>query len=312
MGNIQRTAHDLLAPGRGILVADEYVARTLDRARPGIRDTGDCAAHDYLRVALDTWGLESYLTGVLMTRGAFEATERQRSLRQYRDGAPPLLHGVRMDPAVDRAPAGADFAEWRANLDPLTVGPGSVHVDAAALARGAAASQAEGVLPVVTVAMPDLASHSVAVTRAVTANALRALFDELDRRAVALDGLVLRTNMVVPGDRSGHRPAPAETALSTVTLLEEVVPAEVAGVAFLSGGQEAAEAAANLASLRELARERRAPWRLTFAYTRALVQESVATWACDGSLDAETQRELVRSCRLAAQALSGTGRAASA
>lgn len=311
MGNIQRTAHDLLAPGRGILVADEYVARTLDRVRPG-RDGGvACEADDYLRVALGTWGLESYLTGVLMTRSGFEATERQRTLRQYRDGAP-LLHGVRMDPAGGRPPAGADFAEWRANLDPLTVGSGGVHVDAAALARGAAASQAEGVLPVVTVAMPDLASHSVAVTRAVTANALRVLFDELDRRAVALDGLVLRTNMVVPGDRHGHRPGTAETALSTVTLLEEVVPTEVAGVAFLSGGQEVAEAAANLAAIRDLARERRAPWRLTFAFTRALVQGSVATWACDGSLDAETQRELVRSCRLAAQALSGTGRAASA
>lgn len=310
MGNIRRTAHDLLAPGRGILVADEYVARTLDRARPG-RGEG-CGAHDYLGVALDTWGLESYLTGVLLTREAFEATERQRALRQYRDGAPPLLHGVRMDPAGDRAPAGADFTEWRANLDPLTVGRGSAHVDATALARGAARSQAEGVLPMVTIAMPDLASHSVGVTRAVTANALRVLFDELDRRAVALDALVLRTNMIVPGDRHGHRPGAAETALSTVTLLEEVVPAEVAGIAFLSGGQDADRAATNLAAVRDLARERRAPWRITFAFTRALVRESVATWACDGTLDAETQRELVRSCRQAAQALAGTGRVASA
>lgn len=310
MRNIRRTAHALLAPGRGILVADEYVARTLDRARPGRGD--GCGANDYLGVALDTWGLESYLTGVLMTRDAFAATERQRTLRQYRDGAPPLLHGVRMDPAGDHAPAGADFAEWRANLDPLTVGRGSAHVDAAALARGAARSQAEGVLPVVTVAMPDLASHSVAVTRAVTANALRALFEELDRRAVDLDALVLRTNMIVPGDRYGHRPGAAETALSTVTLLEEVVPPEVAGIAFLSGGQEADRATANLAAVCDLARERRAPWRITFAFARALVQESVATWACDGTLDAETQRELVRSCRRAVQALAGTGAAASA
>lgn len=326
MRNTHQTVKDLLSPGRGVLVADEYVDRTIARRAP--RHPGrSCTTSDYLRVALDSWGLESYLSGVLLTPETFRATEQLRTLKQYRDGSAPLLFGVRMDaartrPLADGRPspdlpdvrrdlgenriAGARFAEWRANVDPRTVARGEVHVDARALAQGAAASQAEDVLPMVTVAMPDLASHSQSVTQAVTANALRALFVELDSLRVDLAALVLRINMVVPGDHHRRQATPDEVAEATLRVIEETVPSEVAGIAFLSGGQDVARASENLAAIVGLARTRQVRSRLTFAFTRALVAESVASWACDPENAPQAQRDLVQGCRLAGQALSGS------
>jgi fructose-bisphosphate aldolase, class I len=325
MRNTHQTAKDLLAPGRGILVADEYVDRTIARMGRGSTARATCTSSDYLAVALDTAGLQNYLAGVLLTPEGFRATEQLRTLKQYRDGVSPLLFGVRMDASrtrmrADGRPAdlvdvrrelaenrlaGARFAEWRANIDPMTVARGQVHVDAGALAQGAAVSQAEGVLPMVTVAMPDLASQSLAVTQAVTANALRRLFADLDRVGADLGALVLRINMVLPGEQHRHQPSPDEVAEATLRVVEETVPAGVAGIGFLSGGQDIDRAAANLAAITGLARTRQVPARLTFAFTRSLVRESVSSWACDPENAPQAQRDLVRSCRLAGQALAG-------
>ncbi len=326
MRSARQAAKDLLAPGRGILVADEYVDRTI--ARAGASGRGPtCSAADYLDVALDSWGLENYLAGVLLTPGTFAGTEQLRTLKQYREGTAPLLFGVRMDasrtrPGPDGGPPpdldavrrdladhrllGARFVEWRANIDPLTVQKGQVHVDAAALAQGAAASQAEDVLPVVTVAMPDLASQSQAVTQAVTANALRRLFEELERLHVDRTALVLRTNMVLPGDQHRHQPSPAEVASATLRMVRETVPDDVAAIAYLSGGQDIDQAAANLGAITEEARSTGLRPRTTFAFTRALVAGSVRSWACDPERAPQAQRDLVQSCRLASQALSGS------
>lgn len=321
MRDIHQTAATLLAPGRGLLVADEYVDRVIAAA---VRDTGagsTSTTSSYLSTVLDCQGLESYLSGVLLTRATFDATEQLRTLRTCRDGAAPLLFGVRMDPyrrdgvRADLAElrlGGARFAEWRANIDPMTLGRGQVAVDAAALARGAAASQAEGVMPLVTVAMPDLATQSQAVTQAVVANALRALFGELDARGVDASALVLRMSMVLPGDAHRHQPAPAEVAAATLRVLEETVPPQVAGVAFLSGGQPVGRATTHLAAITAAARRQGLPWRVTFAFTRALVAESVAVWAGHPESVPQAQRELVQGCRAAAQAVTFPAGAVSA
>jgi fructose-bisphosphate aldolase class I len=186
--------------------------------------------------------------------------------------------------------------------------------DASALAVGAAASQSVGLLPVVTVAMPDLATHSLAVTEAVTANALRALFAELERYDVELGTLIVRLNMVVAGERHARRTTPGEAAAATLRVLAENVPPEVAGVAFLSGGLRIGRAAANLSAIAAEARHRGLPHRLTFAFGRALAEAAVQAWQGGSGNLPVVQRELVQSCRTAAQALtpSLSGDAASA
>ena len=217
-----QTAASLLSPGRGILVLDEYLDRCIAPPR---------ASADFLEVAMSASGLGSYVSGVLLEQHAFDRSARLPSLVP---GPHAVQLGVRMDTLgtrlrpggrpvpplgdvrralADNLQAGAVFAEWRARVNLMQVARGDVHIHAPALARGAAASQSEGVLPVVTVAMPDLATHSAAVTEAVTANALRALFAELERYDVQLDAMVLRVNMVVAGDAHRHRTTPAEAAM---------------------------------------------------------------------------------------------------
>jgi len=183
---------------------------------------------------------------------------------------------------------------------------GEAHIDAEALARGAAASQSEEILPLVTVAMPDLVSHSPAVTQAVTGNALAALFGEMRRFDVDISALLLRVNMVVAGEGNTQQTTSDEVARATLSVISENVPAEVPGIAFLSGGQPIRQACANLSAITTLAGVGSEPWRLTFGFTRALVSSSLEAWGGDSENVPAAQRELLESCRQAGQAVSSS------
>ena len=323
MGTTHQSAESLLAPGRGILVADEYVDRLIASLRSGDAEVGEGANEQYAEVALGAAGLNSYISGVLLPYHSFMSSEPAR--KEYRRGDQAIQFGVRMDASgtsdptsetrtpgygdvrrrlVENREAGASFAEWRANLHPLSVAPAEAHIDAAALALGAAVSQAEDVLPMVTVAMPDLASHSVSVTQAVTANALSQLFGEMTRLDVDLSALVLRINMMLSGDASRVQTAPDDVARATLRVVSETVPPEVAGIGFLSGGQPIDRACANLAAITALARSESMAWPLTFAFTRALLRSSINAWRCDSKNIADAQRDLIENCRAASQAVS--------
>jgi fructose-bisphosphate aldolase, class I len=118
---------------------------------------------------------------------------------------------------------------------------------------------------------------------------------ELQDMGVALDGVVLKPNMVLPGP---DLTAPEIVAQQTVAALWCVVPEEVAGVAFLSGGQSPARATANLAALRRLG----PPWPVTFSFGRALTDPALAAWHGDPACVAAGQRALANrvACNVAA------------
>jgi len=204
---------------------------------------------------------------------------------------------------ADSRTAGAVFAEWRANLSPLDVPHGEAHIDAEALERGAAVTQSEGVLPLVTVAMPDLVSHSAAVTQAVTGNALTALFTQMQVLEVDTSALLVRMNMVVAGEAS-QQAVPDGVARATLKVIADSVPADVPGIAFLSGGQPIDQACVNLSALATTRVARDVPWRLTFAFTRALVTSSLEAWRGESENVTDAQRVLVQSCRQAGRAVS--------
>ncbi|MDQ6934125.1 MAG: fructose-bisphosphate aldolase [Actinomycetota bacterium] len=309
MALTQRTATALLTTGKGIFVADEYVGAMLEREASG---TPGKTLAGYVDLVLATPGVENWLSGVLMTADTFAQAGREAAARQQA-----VQIGVRMDVELtrgdagddsdqarsqlaDHAAAGATFVEWRANLDPADVERGSSHVDAMALARGAALSQSEEILPLLTIAMPDLSSHSAAVTQAVTGNALNALFAELTRLAVDTSRVLLRINMIMAGDSHSVTTAPADVARATLTVITASVPNDVPGVVFLSGGQPLDRAYANLSAISSLAREQGHPWRFTFAFARSLVEGSVHSW-CNGADEAQLQHELIESWRAASQ-----------
>ena len=303
----------LTSPGRGVFVADEYLAIGLQRLGAGRHGLTPEA---FVDIALATAGISEPLAGALLSHSVFT-----RCSTRWRDQpvatSRHVALGVRVDArhtSADRsAPAnpsadterrltslreaGVTFVEWRSHIPPRAVQRGGTHVDTLALARGASASAHAGLVPVLTVAMPDLGSHNLVVARAVLTNALRSLVTELDRARVDPAGVVLRTSFAMAGDRH-EAPTPADiVGTETAAMLAEALPAEVGGIAFVSGGQRAEAASVRLSTVAAAA----APRRVTFAFGRALVEASLSSWRMSPQ-PAALQRQFAADCRLAADA----------
>ncbi|HET6986445.1 MAG TPA: class I fructose-bisphosphate aldolase [Kribbella sp.] len=281
---MDETAAAILEPPKGMLVVDEYAEALVGADR----------AYRFADAVLSTEGLSDYVSAVLLTPEAFAA------LRPT--GTRPLI-GVRMTtpeiPLGHLIGRGASFVEWRENLSPLEVPLGSVHIGAEALARGAAAAQAAGILPVLTIAMPELGASSITVNQAVTTNALLALRAELDRTGVDPSRLLLRINMVMPG-LSNPVPADSEqVARLTVALLEKGVPAQTPGVLLLSGGQPLDQACSHLEAI---AADAGQPWRVTYGFSRALIAAAAEAWVRTEDA-AESGRILLQNCRRASESV---------
>jgi fructose-bisphosphate aldolase class I len=176
---------------------------------------------------------------------------------------------------------GARFAKWRAVI---TIGDGgrpswnSIHANAHALARYAALCQEERIVPIVEPEVlmdgPD-ARHDIDRCYDVTVWTLATVFHELNVARVNLEGMVLKPNMVVPGQKSGTTATVEEVAEKTVKALKATVPPAVPGIAFLSGGQSDEEATAHLSAMNAMFD---LPWRLTFSYGRALQAPALKAW----------------------------------
>jgi fructose-bisphosphate aldolase class I len=202
---------------------------------------------------------------------------------------------------------GARFAKWRAVI---TLGDGlptcaCIDANAHALARYAALCQEAGLVPIVEPEILMDGDHSLPRCQQATEQALCAVFNQLCVQNVALDGLILKPNMVLPGIASRDRPDADEVADATVQTLRRVVPAATAGIAFLSGGQsgELASARLNAMNSRYKAPSAVAPWPLTFSFARAIQQPALEIWAGkDANRDAAQRALLHRAkCNSAAR-----------
>ncbi|WP_290515875.1 class I fructose-bisphosphate aldolase [Aeromicrobium sp.] len=295
-------AASFMAHDRGVLVLDDYAhAAVTAPPWPGL------SFDRYTELVLQSTGLSPFLSAVIVSPDT------------VLDGAP-HLHGVEVGVRI-RLPGGrttgdlrrrlaamasrkVKLAEWRANLPVGRVPRGGVHIAAAQLAAGAAASLAEGVTPILTVAMPDLESHSQGVTHAATANALMALSAALVNADVDTSAVLLRVNMIISGSTNRTQPPPFEVAQSTLAVLGESIADDFGGVLFLSSGQSLDQACRNLLAIADLAHQQSSPWPITFGFTRAVVDESLDV--------SEVRNEqlvhdaLVRACDRASQSASGS------
>lgn len=294
MSTIEETIADVMAPGKGMLVADEY-------AEALVRSMGDDGRpRRFAEILVSTPDLSRHLSSVLLTGPTFAQVTPHLQTTSTR----PLV-GVRL--AVGTEPRFADhvrewasFVEWRAHLFIPDLPRGAVHIDAPALADGAAAAQAEGILPVISVAMPDLGSASIGVTQAVISNALSALREHLEKAGVDPAQLVLRTSMIAAGEGHATPSDPEQVAERTLAVLERCVPAATAGVLLLSGGQTLDRACANLAAITSLASRRPVPWPVTFGFSRALVRAAAGYFSAPDADAGTTGRLLAESIGRAA------------
>lgn len=295
MLSIEETIEAILSPSKGMLVADEYAELLV--ATPGDRSS----AVRFAETIAKTPGLGSHISSILLTGETFEAVAARLS--------DALAVGVRLstvtDPPsayMDLVRAHASFVEWRAHLSFRDVPKGGVHIDGVSLAKGAKFAQDEGILPVLTVAMPDLGTSSVGVTHAVTTNALLALRKELEKARVDPEKLLLRVNMVVAGMAHPQRTESGLVADLTVSMLQRCLPADTGGVLLLSGGQPLERACENLRAISALATERAVPWRVTFGFSRPLISAAAESFDSQGD-NPEVSQQLLSSARLASEAL---------
>jgi fructose-bisphosphate aldolase, class I len=312
---LNQIALAMVAPGRGILAADESSGTIKKRFDAiGVESTPD-TRRDYREMLFrSTDAMSKYISGVIL----YDETIRQTA----KDGTPLVkliekagsVPGIKVDKGTKPLPScpgevvtegldslrerlaeyrslGAKFAKWRAVIDvgQTHVMPSStcVRANAHALARYAALCQDEGLVPIVEPEVLMDGAHDIDRCAEVTTWVLKETFAELFYNRVALEGMVLKPNMVVPGKKSAKRAPVAEVAEKTLRVLKACVPAAVPGIAFLSGGQSDEEATAYLDAINKMGE---LPWRVTFSYGRALQHAPQTTWSGKSENVAAAQR----------------------
>jgi fructose-bisphosphate aldolase class I len=297
--DLVQTARAMVAPGKGILAIDETPRTISGRlAAAGIEPTVE-HRQAYRALLTTAPGLEDHTSGVILQ----EETVRQRLVdgRTIPEalGERGVLPGVKVDAGtapLALAPGelvtegldglrgrleefrslGIRFAKWRAvlRIGPAWPSARCLAANAHALARYAALCQETGLVPIVEPEVLMDGDHDLATSARVTRQVLVTVFEELWHAGVALEAMVLKPSMVVPGT-AGPAASVDEVAEATVTCLRRSVPSAVPGVAFLSGGQSPTLATAHLAAI---VRRGPHPWAVTFSFGRALQDEALASW----------------------------------
>jgi len=321
LAELNKVAQAMVAPGRGILAADESSGTIKKRFDViGAESTSD-SRRDYRELLFrSTEAMSKYISGVILYDETIwqkakdgtplvEIIEKSGAIPGIKvdEGTKPLpqcpgeLITVGLDKLAERLPKyyeqGARFAKWRAVID---IGPGipsftCVHTNTHALARYAALCQAAQIVPIVEPEVLMDGDHDIDRCYEVTEWVLKDTFQQLYHQRVALEGMVLKPNMVVPGKKSAKQASVEEVAERTVKLLKACVPAAVPGIAFLSGGQSDEEATAHLDAMHKLGD---LPWGLTFSYGRALQAAPLKAWGGKNENVAAAQRAFSHRARM--------------
>ncbi|WP_226895895.1 MULTISPECIES: class I fructose-bisphosphate aldolase [Sphingosinicellaceae] len=302
------TARLLVACGKGLLAMDESNDTCNRRfAEVGISQTED-ARRRYRTLLITTPELKESISGAILS----DETIRQ----QAPDGRPlvallanrGIVPGIKVDRGTHRlalhpgetvtegldglgdrlsdyAALGARFAKWRAVLaigDDLP-SAAAIAANAQALARYAALCQAAGIVPIVEPEVLMTGTHSSERSGEATAAVLRAVFAALVEQGVKLEAMILKPNMVLAGSDWRGETTAEIVAVETLSCLLRTVPAAVAGVAFLSGGQSGPLAAARLDAINRCRSldSSRAPWPLVFSFARAIQHPGLQIWQGD-------------------------------
>jgi fructose-bisphosphate aldolase class I len=300
LAELNRVANAMVAPGRGVLAADESAGTVKKRFEAiGVESTEE-NRRDYRELLFRSKGM-SNISGVIL----FDETIRQNA----KDGTPLArvieqagsLPGIKVDKGTKPLPffpgevitegldglrerlieyrnLGAKFCKWRAVID---IGPSiptyyCIRANAAALARYAALCQDEGLAPIVEPEVLMDGEHDIDRCFEVTEKTLKTVFQELYLARVKLEGMVLKPNMVVAGKKSPKQASVSEVAEKTLRVLRECVPAAVPGIAFLSGWQSDLDATARLDAMNRMGG---GPWKITFSYSRALQAAPQKAWS---------------------------------
>jgi fructose-bisphosphate aldolase class I len=297
---LEVTARALVAPGKGILAADESDGTIKKRFDSIQVESTEESRRGYRDLLFTTSGMEDHISGVIL----FDETIRQNSADgtsfpkllekkgvipgiKVDKGAKPLalaeeetvtegLDGLR-DRLAEYVELGARFAKWRATYSIGEDLPSEycVWVNAHALARYAALCQEAGLVPIVEPEVLQDGTHTIEESAKATGRVLLAVYQELHDQRVDSAGTLLKPNMVLSGYSADSRAGVEEVADATLEVLYKHVPASVPGIVFLSGGQTDEDASAHLNAMNARGPH---PWQLSFSYGRALQAPALKAW----------------------------------
>ncbi len=325
--DLEAIANAMVAKGKGILAADESTG-TIQKRLAGINvESTEENRRAYRELLFTTEGAGDYISGVIL----FDETLRQST----KDGKPfvrcldaaGIIPGIKVDKGAKQlavaleervtegldglreqlneySDLGARFTKWRAVI---TIGDGipsryCIEANAHALGRYAALSQEAGLVPIVEPEVLMDGDHDIERCREVTEATLHAVFHQLFEQRIALEGMLLKPNMVVSGKDCPTQAGVEAVAKITVKTLRRCVPAAVPGIVFLSGGQSEEEATVHLNAMNAIGSQ---PWELSFSYGRALQQSALQVWSGDPAKVQAAQAAYLHRARMNGAARSG-------
>jgi fructose-bisphosphate aldolase class I len=299
--SLEQVAAAMVAPGKGILAADESSGTIKKRFDSIKTESTETKRRDYREMMFRaTDAMRGCISGVIL----YDETIRQKA----KDGTPMpeliaamgSLPGIKVDKGTKPLPfapgetitegldgladrikeyvgLGAKFAKWRAVYD---IGPkmpsyNSISANAHALARYAALCVDGGLVPIVEPEVLMDGDHDIQACEAVTEWVLKEVYQQLYYANVPLEKTILKPNMVISGKKCPNQASRQEVAERTVKVLKRCVPTAVPGIAFLSGGQSDEDATAHLSLMNQLGP---LPWKLSFSYGRALQAAALKAW----------------------------------
>jgi fructose-bisphosphate aldolase class I len=328
VSELNSTARAIVAPGKGILAADESTGTIKKRFDKIGVESSEETRRAYRDLLFTTEGVEDFISGVIL----FDETIRQST----GDGVPfpkvlagkGIIPGIKVDQGAKALAMAADgetvtegldglrerldeyrelgarFAKWRATYTITDELPSAyaIDVNAHALARYAALCQEAGLVPIVEPEVLMDGTHTIERARDVTAAVLEAVFQDLYEQRCSYEGMLLKPNMVLPGYDARQQVADEEIADATIRCFRWVVPAAVPGIVFLSGGQSDEEATSRLNAMNRMGPH---TWELSFSYGRALQQAALKAWNGDDANREAAQRAFYHRAKMNSLARSG-------
>lgn len=321
-------ANRMVAPGKGILAADESTGSITKRFESIKLESTENNRRDYREMLFRSAdAMKSCISGVIL----FDETLRQKAV----DGTPLVdvikasgaVPGIKLDKGpkplpfcpgetvtegldglaervAEYAKLGAEFAKWRAVIDVSDTIPSynAINANAHALARYAAICQQGGIVPMVEPEVLMDGAHTIDRCMEATEWALKETFQQLYYAGVKLEGIILKPNMVISGKKCATQASREEVAEKTLKVLKRCVPGAVPGIAFLSGGQSSMDATAHLHHMNAAGP---LPWKLTFSYGRALQADALKAWGGKPENVAAGQRAFAHRAKMNAAAAAG-------
>lgn len=325
-----KTARELVAPNKGILAADES-SGTIKRRFDSINvESTESNRRDYREMLFRAPESSNYISGVIL----YEETLQQISS----DGSPMvnilveqgIIPGIKVDAGAkplagapgetvtegldglrDRLQSyqdlGARFAKWRATISIGQALPSDycIDVNAHSLARYASLCQEAGLVPIVEPEVLMDGTHTIDECKEATERTLIKVYEALKSQRVLLEGTLLKPNMVLSGKDAVRRADPDEVAKYTIDCFMNCVPPDVPGIVFLSGGQGDLESVENLNAINVLAKNKSAPWELSYSYGRGLQAAPLKAWSGDSNNLQLAQQTYLKRCQETSDARQG-------